>query len=214
MDCPREDQSSSEDHARSTEALTDVMDAMGRGEVGAADRLLPLVYEELRILARSRMRHIPPGQTLQPTALVHEAWMRVADRRPEGWANRAEFFYAAARAMRDILVEDARRKGSLKRGGDRKKLILDEDSDLAIEPPNEDVIALDEAIQRLAAFNPEAANVVNLRYFAGLTVDEVAALKQVSSSTVERLWRFARAWLREALQSGSSPAADGTTPHD
>lgn len=191
---------------RSAENLTRVMDSLSRGEDGAADRLLPLVYEELRILARSRMREIPPGQTLQPTALVHEAWVRIADRRPEGWANRAEFFFAAARAMRDILVEDARRKGSLKRGGDRRRVVLDESSDLAIEPPTDDVLALDEAISLLAAEHPEAAKVVNLRYFAGLTMEEVAAIRGVSVSTVERLWRFARAWLRSQLEQGTGRA--------
>lgn len=187
---------------RSAINLTQVMDSMSRGEPGAADRLLPLVYEELRILARSRMREIPPGQTLQPTALVHEAWVRIANRRPGGWANRAEFFFAAARAMRDILVEDARRKGSLKRGSDRRRVMLDESSELAIEPPTDDVIALDEAISLLLAEHPDAAKVVNLRYFAGLTVEEVAAITEVSVSTVERQWRFARAWLRSRLEPG------------
>lgn len=194
----------SEADAKTTDALTQAMDSLSRGEAGAAERLLPLVYEELRVLARSRMREIPPGQTLQPTALVHEAWVRIADRRPEGWANRAEFFHAAARAMRDIIVEDARRKASLKRGGGRKRVVLDEDSDLAIESPNEDVVALDEAIHQLAEINPEAAKVVNLRYFAGLTVEEVATIHGISVSTVERLWRFARAWLKQALQDAST----------
>ncbi len=179
--------------------LTRVLEAVGRGEADASNDLLPLVYDELRRLAAARMRRIPPGQTLQPTALVHEAWVRIAGRRPEGWSGRAEFFHAAARSMRDIIVEDARRKAGPKRGGGRKRLVLDEDSGLAIEPPREDVLALDEALARLEAEHPEAAQVVGLRYFAGLTVEEVADVTGASVSTIERRWRLARAWLRRAL---------------
>lgn len=193
-------------------AITRVLDAVGRGDAGASSALLPLVYDELRHLAVARMGRIPPGQTLQPTALVHEAWMRVAGRRPEGWAGRAEFFHAAARSMRDILVEDARRKAGPKRGGDRKRLVLDEDSGLAIEPPDGDVLALDEALRRLEAEHPEPARVVGLRYFAGLTVEEVADVQDVSVSTVERHWRLARAWLRRALGEPDDAAADPAEP--
>jgi len=188
--------------------LAEVLESLSRGDAGARDRLLPLVYEELRVLARARMREVPPGQTLEPTALVHEAWVRIADRRPDGWANRAEFFHAAARAMRDIIVEDARRKGSLKRGGDRRRVVLDEVWELAVESPTDDVVALDEAISILSEEHPSAAEVVNLRFFAGLTVDEVAAVRGASASTVEREWRFARAWLRGKLGERGEAARD------
>lgn len=167
-----------------------------------ADELLPMVYGELRRLARSRMGRIPPGQTLDPTALVHEAWVRISDRRPEGWSGRAEFFHAAARAMRDILVEDARRKGSLKRGGDRQRVVLNEQHAISVEAPSDDVLALDESIARLGESYPDAARVVSLRYFTGLTTEEVAEVEGVSVSTVERTWRFARAWLRDHLKEG------------
>ncbi len=195
---PRPDQADSSPQGLPEGATGSETDSAGFGLHGS-DQLLALVYEELRSLARARMREIPPGQTLQPTALVHEVWVRIEGKRPEGWASRAEFFYAAARAMRDILVEDARRKGSLKRGGDRRRIVLDPGSDLAIEPPSEDVVALDEAISVLARDYPDAARVVSLRYFAGLTVDEVAEVMQISGSSVERAWRFARAWLRARL---------------
>jgi RNA polymerase sigma factor (TIGR02999 family) len=152
------------------------------------------------------MRQIPPGQTLDPTALVHEAWVRISGRRPEGWSGRAEFFHAAARAMRDILVEDARRKGSLKRGGDRQRVVLNEQQAFSIEAPSDDVIALDESIALLSEAYPDAGRVVSLRYFTGLTIQEVAEVEGVSVSTVERSWRFARAWLRDHLKGGS---ADG-----
>lgn len=165
-----------------------------------ASELLPVVYAELRRLAQARMRQIPPGQTLDPTALVHEAWVRISDRKPDGWSGRAEFFHAAARAMRDILVEDARRKGSLKRGGDRRRLALADHLKVAIEPPSEDLLALDEAIADLSESHPEAARLVNLRYFVGLTTKEVAEVEGVSVSTVERLWRFARAWLKDRVK--------------
>lgn len=182
------------------EAIARAMDAAAAGETGAAEQLLPLVYEQLRALARSRMSRIPPGQTLQPTALVHEAWARIADRHPEGWANRAEFFHAAARAMRDIIVEDARRKDTVRHGGQWRRVRLDEDAELAIARPGSDVLDLDDAMARLAAAHPEAARVVDLRYFVGLSAEEVAEITGVSVSTVERLWRFSRAWLREAIE--------------
>lgn len=180
-------------------AITRVLDAVGRGEAEAARDLLPLVYDELRRLAAARLERIPPGQTLQPTALVHEVWMRIGERKPDGWAGRAEFFHAAARSMRDILVEDARRKAGPKRGGDRRRVVLDEDSGLALETPREDVLALDEALVRLEAEHPDAARITSLRYFAGLTVSEVAEVTGASVSTVERQWRLAKAWLRRAL---------------
>lgn len=193
--------------------LTSILDAAGRGEPGAAERLLPLVYDELRRLARARLRRVPPGQTLQPTALVHEAWLRVAGReerrepdreQARQWNDRGHFFAVAARAMRDIMVEDARRKDRLKRGGDRRRVPVDgteAGEGLAIEPPADDMLALDEALDRLEREHPDHARVVMLRSFTGLTTPQTAEALGVSPSTVERSWRFARAWLREALEA-------------
>jgi len=171
-------------------------------EAIAAGDLLAAVYEELRRLAAHRIERIPPGQTLQATALVHEAWVRIRDRRPEGWSGRAEFFHAAARAMRDILVEDARRKAGPKRGGDRVRLVLDDVAGIGVEAPREDLLALDDALGALEVEHPDEARVVALRYFAGLTVGEVAEVTEASVSTVERRWRLARAWLRRRLDAG------------
>ena len=194
------------DHAN--EELTAVLDAASRGDRIAAGRLLPMVYDQLRALAGARMRHLPPGQTLQATALVHEAWLRIADRQPDGWDGRAHFFYAAARSMRDIIVEDARRKGTLKRGGDRMRMGFDE-SWLAIEPPDEEIIALDESLSRLEQEHPDEARIVALRYFTGLTNAEVADIIGVSVSSIERGWRLARAWLRRDLRPDSGTAHGG-----
>ena len=164
----------------------------------AATKLLPLVYGELRKLARARMAKLRPGQTLQPTALVHEAYLKLIGKADPGWEGRTHFFAAAAQAMREILVEQARRKAALKRGGDRKRLDL-EDIDPEIQPPPEDVLALDEALKRLESDDPRKGQIVNLRYFAGLTAKETAAALGVSVATVEREWRYIRAWLRTQL---------------
>jgi RNA polymerase sigma factor (TIGR02999 family) len=159
----------------------------------AAD-LLPLVYTELRRLAAALTTRLRPGQTLQPTALVHEAYLRLVGDRDPGWAGRHHFFGAAARAMREILIEQARRKGSRKRGGRARRVELSEDVAL-IEPPADDLLALDEAIQQLEAERPHHAEVVLLRYYTGLSVEETAAVVGRSVSTVTREWRFARAWI-------------------
>lgn len=201
-------------------AITRVLLAMNEGDERAASDLLPLVYDELRRLARARMAHAAPGQTLQPTALVHEAWMRIADRRPEGWDGRGHFFHAAARAMRDILVESARRRGALKRGGDRQRVALEHANEaLAIEPdlpadaPAGELLHVDAALTRLEAEHPRAAEVVLLRYFAGLTTAETAAAMDTSPSTVERSWRLARAWLhRDLEESAGAAASDSDSP--
>ena len=185
--------------------VTLVLNAAAAGDREAGAKLLPLVYGELRKLARARMASLAPGQTSQPTALVHEAYMRVIGRADPGWEGRGHFFGAAARAMRDILVEQARRKASLKRGGDRKRFDL-EDADLAIEPPGDNVVALDEAIKRLEADDPRKGQIVNLRYFAGFTAQETAATLGVSVGTVEREWRYIRAWLYTQLSE--APRAD------
>ena len=184
--------------------LTLVLHAATHGDREAAKKLLPLVYGELRKLARARMARLAPGQTLQPTALVHEAYLRVIGTADPGWEGRGHFFGAAARAMRDILVDQARRKASLKRGGDRARVDL-EDFDLAIQPPGADVLALDEAIRQLEADDPRKGQIVNMRYFAGFTAEETAAALGVSVGTIEREWRYIRTWLHTQLKETRLP---------
>jgi RNA polymerase sigma factor (TIGR02999 family) len=164
------------------------------GQPRPAGELVPELYAELRRLAAALSARLCPGQTLQPTALVHEAYLRLVGRRDPGWDGRRHFFGAAARAMREILIEQARRKGSRKRGGRSRRVELSEGLAL-IEPPADDLLALDEAIERLRCERPELAEVVELRYYAGLSVEETAAVVGRSVSTVVRQWRFARAWL-------------------
>jgi RNA polymerase sigma factor (TIGR02999 family) len=164
----------------------------------AATELLPVVYAELRRVAAVMTGRLPPGQTLQPTALVHEAYLRLVGDQDPGWNGRRHFFGAAARAMRDILVEQARRKGARKHGGGGHRVELTEGL-AAIEPPADDVLAVDEAIQKLQAEKPHLAEIAMLRYFAGLSAEETAAVLGVSASTLAREWRFARAWLARRL---------------
>lgn len=188
----------------SPDHVTLMLQAVAAGERDAATDLLPLLYDELRALARARMAGLPAGHTLQPTALVHEAYARLVGQRDPGWDSRAHFFGAAAQAMRQILVEYARRKSRLKRGGDRRqKPIKDEAlADLRIALPKEDILALDEALQRLEQAHPRKARVVMLRYFAGLTIEEVAAMLGVSTRSVNLDWEFAKTWLFDALSPG------------
>jgi RNA polymerase sigma factor (TIGR02999 family) len=186
--------------------VTRILNAIERGDAGVADRLLPLVYEELRLLAAQKLSHEPPGQTLQATALVHEAYIRLVGDASRSWQGRSHFFAAAAEAMRRILVENARRKGRLKRGAGRRRIDLDGVS-LAIETPADDLIALDEAFTRLAEEDPEAAEVVRLSYFGGLTLEEVAEVLGVSRRTVHRYWAFARAWLYDEMTRGEEPSS-------
>ncbi len=181
-----------------TKPVTRVLRAAVQGDPRAAEELLPLVYDELRTLARARLRKIPPGQTLQPTALVHEAYMRVVGTDDPGWDGRGHFFGAAARAMRDILVEYARRKMAKKRGGDRHRVPA-EQAEPAFEPPSEDVLAVDEAVRRLERDDARKGQIVNLRYFARLTTAETAEALGVSVGTIEREWRYIRAWLQREL---------------
>jgi RNA polymerase sigma factor (TIGR02999 family) len=181
------------------------------GDRQAAAELLPLIYDDLRKLARARMAKLAPGQTLQPTALVHEAYARVIGSGDPGWDGRGHFFAAAAQAMRNILVDQARRKGALKRGGGRQRLEL-QDGDLAIQPPREDILALDEALRRLEADDPRKGRIVNLRYFAGLTAEETAAALDVSVGTIEREWRYIKAWLHTQLAEGDG--SDGAPGED
>jgi RNA polymerase sigma factor (TIGR02999 family) len=166
-----------------------------------AAELLPVVYAELRRLAAAFAGRLPPGQTLQPTALVHEAYLRLVGDQDPGWSGRRHFFGAAARAMREILIEQARRKASRKRGGGGRRVELIEGLAI-IEPPADDLLAVDEAIQKLHAEKPHLAEIAMLRYFAGLSVDETAAVLEVSASTLAREWRFARAWLARQLGEG------------
>jgi RNA polymerase sigma factor (TIGR02999 family) len=178
--------------------VTQILAAIEQGDPRAAGELLPLVYDELRKLAAARLAGEKPGQTLQPTALVHEAYLRLAGGKPpDGWGGRGHFFAAAAEAMRRILVENARRKGRLRHGGGRRAEFDPED--VADEARSDDLLALDEALDRLAAEEPAAAAVVKLRYFGGLTAEEAAAAAGVSLRTANRHWAYAKAWLFQAL---------------
>ena len=179
--------------------VTVLLDAIQSGDPEAPAQLLPLVYEELRRLARHRLAHEEPGQTLQPTALVHEAYLRLVGEGREHWDGRGHFFAAAAEAMRRILVESARSKQRLKRGGDRAREPL-EAAELLAPEPREDVLALNEALTELAATDRAAADLVQLRYFGGLSITDAAQVLGVSPRTAKRLWTFARAWLLEKLQ--------------
>ena len=184
-----------------TATLTHVLHAAGSGDRQAAAELLPLVYDELRRLARARLAQQPPGTTLQPTALVHEAYLKLVGDADPGWDSRAHFFGAAAQAMRDILVDQARRKRSLKRGGHARRV---DEIELAIEPPSENVLALDEALTELQRHDERKARIVMLHYFAGLTLEETAAALGVSVPTVQREWRFTRSLLFARLRRGES----------
>jgi RNA polymerase sigma factor (TIGR02999 family) len=176
--------------------VTQILHAIAEGDPSAAGQLLPLVYDELRKLAAHRLAHQPPGQTLQPTALVHEAYLRlVSDPEGSDWDNRGHFFAAAAEAMRRLLVENARRKGRRKRGGGLTRLDLGAAEQVAAPAIREDLLALDEALTKLTSVDPQAAQLVQLRYFAGLSIPEAAQALGVSPRTADRLWAFARVWL-------------------
>ena len=175
-----------------------VFQAAQAGDRQAATDLLPLVYAELHELARARLARQPPGQTLTPTALVHEVYLRIVGDSEVTWEGRQHFFFAAARAMRDILVEQARRKAGPKRGGDRRRRELDE-ACAVLQPPSEEVLAVHEALQELEARDPLKAQIVLLRYFTGLTRDETATVLGLAERTLDRHWRYIRAWLMERL---------------
>jgi RNA polymerase sigma factor (TIGR02999 family) len=175
--------------------VTQILSDIEHGDPAAADRLLPLVYNELRKLAAAKLSNEKPGQTLQATALVHEAYVRLVDADESRlWNSRGHFFAAAAEAMRRILVEQARHKGRLKHGGNRQR--IERDSECAVaEPPSLDLLALDDALSKLAIDEPTKAELVKLRFFAGLTMPEAAAALGISLATAERHWSFARTWL-------------------
>jgi RNA polymerase sigma factor (TIGR02999 family) len=180
---------------QSPRQVTQLLADARAGGRAAVSELMELVYEELRGLAHHQMANVPASDTLQPTALVHEAYLRLVGRDGPGWEDRAHFFNAAARAMRDIIVEQARKHARLKRGGGRKRITLDE-AVLATADQSEDLLALDEALVRLERSDAASAEVVMLRFFAGLTPPDTARALGVSPATADRQWRYARAWLR------------------
>jgi RNA polymerase sigma factor (TIGR02999 family) len=179
--------------------VTQILNAIERGDPKAAAELLPLVYDELRKLAAARLAEEKPGQTLQATALVHDAYIRLVDvEKAQHWNSRGHFFAAAAEAMRRILVENARRRSRVKHGADRERMELD--SALVAPEDDQDLLALDAALDRLAGEDPLAADVVKLRYFAGLTIPQAAQMLDVSPRKADFLWSFARAWLRREIE--------------
>ncbi len=185
--------------------VTRILAAIEEGDVRAVDELFPLVYQELRQLAAQRLGKEAPGQTLQATALVHEAYLRLVGGEEQKWSGRGHFFSAAAEAMRRILIENARRKQSLKHGGGRKRIRLD-DADLAIEGASAELIALDEALERLAEKDRMKAELVKLRYFAGLTGEQAAEVLGISHSTADEHWAYAKAWLHFEITKGDKTA--------
>jgi len=183
--------------------VTRILSAIEQGDPHAAEQLLPLVYDELRKLAAQRLAHEKPGQTLDATALVHEAYLRLVDvDEAQHWNSRGHFFAAAAEAMRRILIENARRKKADKRGGQRTRVSLDRVEAVAVAPPDE-LLALDEALERLGHHDPIAGNLVKLRYYTGLSLEEAAEALRISSATAYRHWTFGRAWLHSQLLADS-----------
>lgn len=178
--------------------ITEQLIAWSNGDQAALGQLIPVVYQELRRMADRFLRHEAPGHTLQPTALVHEAWLRLIDQTRVNWQNRAQFFGVAAQMMRRILVDHAKTKHREKRGGDAVKLSLDEIINLS-EDRAADLVALDEALNSLGNFDPRKCSVVELRYFGGLSVEETAEVLEVSADTVMRDWKLAKAWLYQQL---------------
>ena len=174
--------------------VTRILNAIEQGDAKAAERLLPLVYEELRLLAARKMSQESPGQTLQATALVHEAYIRLVEKEDQKWENRGHFFIAAAEAMRRILVENARRKRRWKHGGQHQKVDFD-NADLPIEASPDDLIALNEALEKLARADKAKYDLVKLRYFGGLSTAHAAEILGISKRTAKRYWRYARVWL-------------------
>ena len=180
--------------------VTRILDAIGQGEPHAAEELLPLVYAELRRLAAHKMATEDPGQTLQPTALVHEAWLRLAGKENPQWNDRTHFFAAAAEAMRLILVDNARRKRSQRRGGGQQRVEL-VDVPVATAPDDDQLLAVNEALEKFAVRDKPKAELVKLRYFVGMTIEEAAEVLGISAPTAKRHWAYARAWLAEEIRA-------------
>lgn len=185
----------------SPHAITQALAELRGGDGHAAGRLMPLVYDELRRLAGQYLSGENPGHTLQPTALVHEAYLRLVKQPEPDWQTRVHFFAVAAQAMRRILVDHARSRGAAKRGGDRHKVSLDEARSVALEP-EEYLLALDEALEKLAALDSQQSRIVELRFFGGLTLEETASLLRISVKTVQRDWLMARGWLHREVTKG------------
>jgi RNA polymerase sigma factor (TIGR02999 family) len=181
--------------------VTRILSAIEQGDPHAAEQLLPLVYDELRQLAAQRLAHEAPGQTLQATALVHEAWLKLAGSNRQQWRGRAHFFAAAAEAMRRILIDKARRKASQKRGAERPREILHDS--IQLRAPSAEILGVHDVLDALAAEDPVAAEVVKLRYFVGMTIVEIADALNMSARTADRHWAFARAWLKRAIEGES-----------
>ena len=191
------------------EHVTQILNAAGAGDPQAADKLLLLLYGELRKLAAQKMANEPPGQTLQPTALVHEAWLRLVGSGQEHWNNRGHFFGAAAEAMRRILVERARKKARVRHGGRLERVDLERVL-LAVQDNDDTILAIDEALEKLAAQSPAKARVVKLRYFSGMEHAQIAEVLGVSEPTVRRHWAYARSWLYAELKSQLCGEKDGS----
>ena len=189
--------------------VTRLLQDWSSGRREALDQLLPLVYDELRRLAHSYLTHERPDHTLQTTALVHEAYLKLIDQRSVNWQNHGQFFAISAQAMRRILLDSARRRTSAKRGSGGAKLSLDEAATVSSETANESLLALDFALQELEKIDPEQSKIVELRYFGGLTIEETAKVLKSSPATVKREWTMARAWLYQAMsgarESGAEP---------
>lgn len=181
-----------------SENVTQLLQDWSQGNQRALEELLPLIYNELRHLAHNFLYRERPGHTLQTTALVHEAYLKLIDQKDARWQNRSHFFAIAAQAMRRILIDSARRHTAMKRGGPQEKLSLDEVPEVSLEP-NTKLLALDEALKALAEIDPEQSRIVELRYFGGLTIDETAEVMKTSPATIKREWAMARAWLHQAL---------------
>jgi RNA polymerase sigma factor (TIGR02999 family) len=180
--------------------VTVILDAIQKGDPKAAEELLPLVYEELRKLAASKLAQQPPDQTLQPTALVHEAYLRLLGDGSHSWQNRRHFFAAAAEAMRHLLVDRARRKAAVRHGGGWRRVDLD-NVVVATQTTDDNILLINEALEKLTAHDPAAAELIKLRFFAGLTFPQAAEVVGLSERTAKRLWAYARAWLFKEIQS-------------
>jgi RNA polymerase sigma factor (TIGR02999 family) len=181
--------------------VTRILDAIGHGDSKAAGELLPLVYDELRRLAAQKMAHESPGQTLQPTALVHEAYLRLVGQTDPHWKNRAHFFAAAAEAMRRILIDRARRKHAARHGGGQQRVDI-ADIEIAAAEKDDQLLAVNDALEKFTAVDPAKADLVKLRYFVGMTIEEAAAALDISPPSAKRHWTYARAWLRHELTAG------------